>query len=178
MRGFVVLAKEPTNYFTTGPVPCGRLVRGFLIFVELPKWDERSATEAKIGASRDLWETFIWATDSAMSLQTYHFLHLIGLIFVFIGFGGLLSSEGAKKAMMWHGIGLVISLVSGFGMLAKMGIMGAMPPWVWIKIALWLVLGFLPVLAKRRVLAAPLVVLIAAVIGGVLGYIGYFKPVF
>jgi hypothetical protein len=55
-----------------------------------------------------------------MSIQTYHFLHLIGLILVFIGFGGLLSSEGAKKAMKWHGIGLVISLVSGFGMLAKM----------------------------------------------------------
>jgi hypothetical protein len=124
-------------------------------------------------ASPDLWEAFLWATDSAMSLQTYHFLHLIGLIFVFIGFGGLLSSEGAKKAMMWHGIGLVISLVSGFGMLAKLGIMGAMPTWVWIKIALWLVLGFLPVLAKRRVLAAPLVVLMAVIVGAALAYIGY-----
>ncbi len=121
----------------------------------------------------------------AMSIQTYHFLHLIGLIFVFIGFGGLLSSEGAKRAMKWHGIGLVISLISGFGMLAKMskGLPEGAPslytqPWVIVKLALWLVLGFLPVLAKRRVLAAPLVVLIAAVIGAVLGYIGYFKPVF
>lgn len=113
-----------------------------------------------------------------MSLQTYHFLHLIGLICVFIGFGGLLSSEGARKAMKWHGIGLVISLVSGFGMLAKMGIMGSMPVWVWIKIALWLVLGFLPVLAKRRVLSAPLVVLIAVIVGAVLAYLGYFKPAF
>lgn len=113
-----------------------------------------------------------------MSLQTYHILHLAGLICVFIGFGGLLSSEGAKKAMKWHGIGLVISLVSGFGMLAKMGIMGAMPVWVWIKIALWLVLGFLPVLAKRRVLAAPVVVLIAVIIGAALACLGYLKPVF
>ena len=108
-----------------------------------------------------------------MSLQFYHYLHLIGLILVFIGFGGLLSSEGAKKAMKWHGIGLVISLVSGFGMLAKMGIMGAMPVWVWIKLALWLVLGFLPVLAKRRVLAPQLVVVIAILVGAVLAYIGY-----
>lgn len=108
-----------------------------------------------------------------MSLETYHFLHLIGLILVFVGFGGLLSSEGAKKSMKWHGIGLVISLVSGFGMLAKMGIMGAMPVWVWIKIALWLVLGFLPVLSKRRVLAAPVVVLIAILAGVALAYIGY-----
>ncbi|MBB5032872.1 hypothetical protein [Prosthecobacter vanneervenii] len=113
-----------------------------------------------------------------MSLAFYHYLHLIGLILVFVGFGGLLSSEGAKKAMMWHGIGLVISLISGFGMLAKLGIMGAMPKWVWIKIALWLVLGFLPVLAKRRVIAAPVVVLLAVIVGAVLGYLGYFKPAF
>ena len=112
------------------------------------------------------------------SPQTYHILHLLGLIFVFIGFGGLLSSEGAKKAMKWHGIGLVISLVSGFGMLAKLGLMSAMPKWVWIKIALWLVLGFLPVLAKRRVLAAPVVVLIAALIGVGLACLGYLKPAF
>jgi len=113
-----------------------------------------------------------------MSLQFYHFLHLIGLILVFIGIGGMLSSEGAKKAMMWHGIGLLISIVSGFGMLAKLGIMGTMPVWAWIKIGLWLVLGFLPVLAKRRVIATPLVVLIAAITGAALAYLGYFKPAF
>ncbi len=113
-----------------------------------------------------------------MSLPFYHYLHVIGLILVFIGFGGLFSSEGAKKAMMWHGIGLVISIVSGFGMLAKLGIMGTMPVWAWIKIGLWLVLGFLPVLAKRRVIAAPLVVLIAAIAGAGLAYLGYFKPTF
>lgn len=113
-----------------------------------------------------------------MSLPFYHYLHLIGLILVFVGIGGLLSSEGAKKAMKWHGIGLLISLVSGFGMLAKMGIMGSMPKWVWAKIVLWLVLGFLPVLAKRRVLAAPAVVLLAVIVGAALGYLGYFKPAF
>lgn len=113
-----------------------------------------------------------------MSLQVYHLLHLIGLILVFVGFGGLLSSEGAKKAMKWHGIGLVISFVSGFGMLAKLGISWPWPVWVWIKFALWLVLGFLPVLAKRRVLSAQVVVLIAIIIGAVLAYLGYFKPAF
>lgn len=94
---------------------------------------------------------------------------------VFVGFGALLSSEGAKSAMKWHGIGLVISLVSGFGMLAKLGIMGSMPTWVWIKIGLWLVLGFLPVLAKRRVVAAPFVVLLAVVIGIAMAWLGYAK---
>lgn len=120
-----------------------------------------------------------------MSLQTYHFLHLIGLILVFIGFGGLLSSEGAKKSMKWHGIGLIISLVSGFGMLAKYNkLLPEGAPsyytyhWVWVKFALWLVLGFLPVLAKRRVLSPSVVVLIAIGVGAVLAYLGFFKPAF
>ncbi len=120
-----------------------------------------------------------------MSLQFYHYLHLIGLILVFIGFGGLFTSDSAKKAMMWHGLGLFISLVSAFGMLSKMskGLPEGSPSlytqhWVIAKIVLWLVLGFLPVLAKRRVIAAPLVVLIAAIVGAALAYLGYFKPQF
>ena len=125
-----------------------------------------------------MWEAILWATDSAMSLQTYHFLHLIGLILVFVGYGGLLSSEGAKKAMKWHGIGLVISFISGFAMLAKLGIAWPFPTFVWVKIALWLVLGFLPVLSKRRVLSPQVVVMLAMVVGAVLAYIGYFKPAF
>ena len=113
-----------------------------------------------------------------MSIAFYHIAHIVGLIFVFIGFGALLSAESAKKAMKWHGTGLLISLVSGFGMLAKLGIFETMPTWVWIKIALWLVLGFLPVLAKRKVLPAGLVVLLGVAIGGFMGYLGYLKPVF
>ena len=120
-----------------------------------------------------------------MSLPFYHYLHLIGLILVFIGIGGMLSSEGAKKAMMWHGIGLLISFVSAFGMLSKMskGLPEGSPSlytqhWVIAKMVLWLVLGFLPVLAKRRVIATPLVVLIAAMTGAALAYLGYFKPQF
>ena len=112
-----------------------------------------------------------------MSLQFYHYLHLIGLILGFVGYGGLLSSERARSAMMWHGIGLLVSLVSGFGMLAKMGIMGSMPLWVWIKIDLWLVLGFLPVLAKKKILSGPAVVKLAILVGAALAYLGYFKAV-
>ena len=112
-----------------------------------------------------------------MSLPFYHILHIVGLICVFAGFGAMLSTESRRKAMMSHGIGLLISIISGFGMLAKMGIMKSMPTWVWIKIGLWLVLGFLPVLARRGV-SPRVVLLIAIVIGSTMGYLGYFKPAF
>ncbi len=111
-----------------------------------------------------------------MSIAFYHYLHLLGLILVFVGFGSLMSAENSKSAMKWHGIGLLISLISGFGMLAKMGIMANMPSWVWAKIVLWLILGGLPVLAKRRVLAPSFVVLLAVLCGAGLAYLGYFKP--
>jgi len=80
--------------------------------------------------------------------------------------------------MMWHGIGLLVSLVSGFGMLAKMGMSWPWPLWIWIKVALWLVLGFLPVLAKKGVLSGATVVKLAILVGAALGYMGYFKTVF
>ena len=113
-----------------------------------------------------------------MSLQFYHILHIVGLICVFAGFGAMLSTESRRKAMMWHGIGLLISFVSGFAMISKLGYkMSALPTWIFIKIGLWLVLGFLPVLARRGV-SPRVVLLIAIVIGAAMGYLGYLKPVF
>lgn len=108
------------------------------------------------------------------SHQIYHVIHLVGLVCVFIGFGALLS-QNFKTAMRWHGIGLLISLITGFGMVAKMKLPYT-SGWLITKMALWLVLGFLPVLAKRRVLAAPAVVALAAVVGATLAYLGYMKP--
>jgi hypothetical protein len=108
-----------------------------------------------------------------LSITFYHVAHIVGLVFVFIGFGALLSTEGAKSAMKWHGAGLLISFITGFAMLSKLGLMKDLPVWVFVKMGLWLVLGFLPVLAKRRVLSPTVVVLIALIIGGCLAFLGY-----
>lgn len=109
-----------------------------------------------------------------MSPQIYHVIHLFGLICVFTGFGALYSGN-TKAAMKFHGIGLLISLVSGFGMVAKMQIPYS-SKWLLVKMGLWLVLGFLPVLAKRKVLPVGGVVLIAVLVGATLGFLGYMKP--
>ena len=111
-----------------------------------------------------------------MSLAFYHLAHLVGLIAVFIGFGCLMGNVKSRSAMKWHGIGLIISLISGFGMLAKLQIFASMPSWVLVKIALWLVLGFLPVLARRGKLSPERTVVLAAILGLVLGGLGYLKP--
>ena len=107
-----------------------------------------------------------------MSIAFYHVLHVAGLISLFIGFGAMLGSD-SKTAMKWHGIGLVIMLVAGFGMLGKLGLMKSMPTWVWIKMGIWLALGALPVLAKRQVLPKGAVILLAVLLAVAAASLGY-----
>ena len=107
-----------------------------------------------------------------MSLTFYNILHVIGGLLLILGFLIQLSAKSIKKGMMLHGIGLVILLVSGFGQLAKLGIFGHMPTWAIVKLVLWLVLGGIPVLAKRKVVSRPVMVGIALVIAGFAAYLG------
>jgi len=107
-----------------------------------------------------------------MSIAFYHVLHIAGLITLFIGFGAMLGSD-SKTAMKWHGIGLLIMILAGFGMLAKLGLMASLPTWVWIKMGVWLALGALPVLAKRQVLPKGVVVLIAVLLAVTAASLGY-----
>ncbi|RBP42386.1 hypothetical protein DES53_10692 [Roseimicrobium gellanilyticum] len=110
-----------------------------------------------------------------MSPAFYHIAHLVGLILLFVGFGALAS--GNRKGMMYHGIGLLILLIAGFGMIAKikqgMPSMSYTEPWLIAKYAIFLILGLvLPVLAKRKMLPANAVLWIAILLGGCAAYLG------
>ncbi|HSI62930.1 MAG TPA: hypothetical protein VLE43_07415 [Candidatus Saccharimonadia bacterium] len=107
-----------------------------------------------------------------MSIAFYHIAHLVGLILLFVGFGALAS--GNRKGMMYHGIGLVILLVAGFGLIAKLGL-SYTAPFVIAKGVIFLILGFLPVLVKKKTLSAAAVLWIAIVLGGCAAYVGYTK---
>lgn len=109
-----------------------------------------------------------------MSLGIYHVAHVVGLILLFVGFGAIAS--GNRKGMMFHGIGLLILLVAGFGLIAKLKKlvpdMTYMEPWLLVKYGIFLTLGVLPVLAKRNILPAPAVLWIAVALGGFAAYLG------
>ncbi|MCG8459477.1 MAG: hypothetical protein MI919_24630, partial [Holophagales bacterium] len=78
-----------------------------------------------------------------MSYMTYKVLHLLGVFFLAFSVGGMILASLAtrsdlpagvrKLAAITHGIALVILLVTGFGALAKLGITGGIPGWVWAK---------------------------------------------
>jgi hypothetical protein len=59
-----------------------------------------------------------------------------------------LSASVRKKVTALHGVMLLILFVAGFGLMARGGFsFGA--PWVWIKLAVWLIFGLLPLFMKR-----------------------------
>jgi hypothetical protein len=45
---------------------------------------------------------------------------------------------------------MLLMAVSGFGMLAKLGLMAALPGWAYVKMLIWLLLGGAVTLVKRK----------------------------
>jgi hypothetical protein len=96
----------------------------------------------------------------------YKNLHLIGVFMILVALGGIILQQinAAPRGQVWrrpmaitHGIGMVLALVGGFGMLARLGIFWPWPGWVIGKIIIWLVFGILVALIGRMpALAKPL----------------------
>lgn len=54
-----------------------------------------------------------------------------------------------KLLTIAHGVSLLVVFVAGFGLMARLGIMSGWPTWIYIKIALWLVLGAAVAVVRR-----------------------------
>jgi hypothetical protein len=94
-----------------------------------------------------------------MSYQFYKILHVIGFILLFFGFGGLLTAAYSKVELkkparlmgfLSHGLGLLLILVSGFGMAARLGFISGLPNWVQAKVGIWVLLGLCISIVKRK----------------------------
>lgn len=101
-------------------------------------------------------------------------LHLAGVFALFTSFGAvMLGGTGKKGASALHGISLILILLIGFAMLKK-------PPmdqyWWMAKLGLWLFLGAAPVLTKRKVLPAPVVLTLCLVAAIAAAWLGLRKP--
>ena len=91
-----------------------------------------------------------------MSYDFYRVLHVVGIILLFSSLGALTAMAGSTNqafrrfAGIAHGVALVLVLVAGFGLLARLGMFGAIPTWAWIKLFLWLALAMIIVPLKRK----------------------------
>jgi len=120
-----------------------------------------------------------------MSISFYTLLHIIGLILLGQAVGaasfhrmqtGEASHPRMKLLSIMHGVGLLFMLVSGFGMLAQLGITGGLPNWIYAKLAIWLVFGASIALVNRGKGSPMLWWALVVVLGGVAGWLGIFKP--
>ncbi|WP_413558294.1 hypothetical protein [Bdellovibrio sp. HCB209] len=94
-----------------------------------------------------------------MTYEFYKIAHMLGLITLFFGFGGLLvttyagvtlNSKARLMSFATHGMGLLLLLIGGFGMLAKMGIMKQLPGWALAKLGIWVIMGAAISIVKRK----------------------------
>jgi len=123
-----------------------------------------------------------------ISYQAYKVIHLIGIFLTLAGLAGLAltAAHGATKQTnparkliaVFHGLGLVLVLLGGFGLLARLGVMhgSAFPGWVWAKLAIWVTLGALVAVPYRRPDLARLVFLALPLLGGLAAWLAIYKP--
>lgn len=120
-----------------------------------------------------------------MSYEIYKILHVTGLLMLFVGLAGLvgmkmngteLSPRGRRLFFLFHGVGLLVMFVAGFGLLARMGFMTQIPNWAFAKMAIWLILGGGVALAKRRgQVGGPLLILFVG-LGMTAAWLAIAKP--
>ena len=74
-----------------------------------------------------------------MSILVYKLIHIVGIGMIFLSMGGMSmhailggerkKNEWRKPAIIGHGVGMLLILVAGFGMLARLGI-----HWPWANL--------------------------------------------
>ena len=123
-----------------------------------------------------------------IGLTTYKLIHLAAAFALFVAVGGAAvhaANRGEKRdnaartaLAVLHGAGLLLVLVGGFGMLARLGVKHdwLFPAWLWAKLVIWGILAFAMTLPYRKPELAKATLWAAVILGGVAAYMGLFKP--
>ena len=110
-----------------------------------------------------------------MDATTYKIIHLIGISALALGVGGMMAGGANRRPFaICQGVGLLVMLVSGFGLLAKLQL--GFPHFAIVKTVLWVVIALLPVLARRLKLPVAAAMLISLTLVGIMAWLGVMKP--
>lgn len=119
-----------------------------------------------------------------MSYDFYKVMHFLGLFMVFTALGGQFVSAlnggdakqqpGRRWIGIFHGVGLLIALVAGFGLVAKLGV--GFPGWVIGKFAIWLALGAIGAMAARKKQLAGTLWVVTVALGMLAAFLARAKP--
>lgn len=119
-----------------------------------------------------------------MPYTVYKLIHLTAILFLFTTAGGIalyVANGGTKEnnvARKWvaaiHALTLVLIVVSGFGLVAKIGT--GFELWVWAKFALWFIIGSLALLPLRKPNLGYRFFLLFPLLGALAASLAVFKP--
>lgn len=120
-----------------------------------------------------------------MSLDFYRVLHLTGIFLIILSLGGLglhIVNGGTRDFAnrrlfaIAHGIGLVVTLIAGFGLLGKLQLMTAIPGWAWAKMLIWLWMGIIPAIFYRRRHVAKALWFAVFIFASLAAWLAVYKP--
>jgi hypothetical protein len=119
-----------------------------------------------------------------MPYEIYKIMHLTGLVLLFSGLvtlltlkitGAALEGPNKKFAYLTHGIGLLLLLVGGFGLLARLNLGPGLPNWIYFKLVAWLYFGGIVALIKRKKLSWSFYYILLGVFI-LTAYVAIYKP--
>lgn len=117
--------------------------------------------------------------------EFYKVMHILGLMLLFTGLSGVLFSfalqknvPGKWKALTFssHGLGMLLILVGGFGMAARLELTSGLPHWIYAKLIVWGLLGLSVSLAKRKAQQGLLLIGLFTLLGFAGTYFAVYKP--
>lgn len=119
----------------------------------------------------------------------YNVVHIVGIVLVMSALGGTavhalnggtrLTNRARGLQAALHGVGVLLILVGGFGMLARLGFRHGtnFPGWLWVKLAVWATAAALLFVPYRRPALARPVYLAVPVLAGLAAYMAIYKPI-
>lgn len=122
------------------------------------------------------------------SHQFYNLIHIVGLVMLMLGMGGLAQTAGltrdrsrawnGRATKFFHGFGAFLILLGGFGMMARLGIVqgSSWPTWITVKVGVWVALTLAAFLPYRFPRSALPLLLLFPLLAGVAAYMAIYKP--
>jgi hypothetical protein len=117
--------------------------------------------------------------------MVYKAFHLVGIMLTVAALGGMAihAANGGIRAQSLtrtlttaaHGLGLLLILVAGFGMLARLGLQ-ASSGWVVVKLGIWLLLAVAVLIPYRRPQFARALFLAVPLLAALAGIMALTKP--
>ena len=104
----------------------------------------------------------------------------LGGIALHVANGGTKASNTARKLLASvHGAALFVILLGGFGMLARLKLVqgGGLPGWIYLKLAIWVIMGAMGTVMYRAPKVARWMLVLLPLLGMAAAWIAVSKPI-